>query len=412
MNNDTIKLLNLEGINVDLDKSDINKIDNTIYCNIILTRQNEACPLCGSINIGIKDYQTKKIAHSVLTSSACIIKYRARRFVCKDCSKIFYEKNPFSQQGEKTSTMTRLLVINSLKSHTSTFSSVAKEYNLTPMTVMNIFDSWVDCRRKKLPSIICIDEIYTNKLSNSSKYAAVLLDFKSREIIEIYRSRHKLYLSNRFSYIPVEERNNVKAVIIDMWLSYKELAIIYFKNSIIAVDSFHVINHLNKCIDKIRLRVMKKYLKPSVNKFVDHDMYYYMLKKFHYFFTKKHEDIYDGEINIYKINAKWKKDEILKYLLDIDDDLRYAYRLKEEYREFNLTAEYETCNEELTEMIDRFCNSHLEEYREFGRMIRNWKQEIKNSFIKVDIISKNKITRKRLSNGPMEGTNARLKCII
>ena len=47
-------------------------------------------------------------------------------------------------------------------------------------------------------------------------------------------------------------------------------------------------------------------------------------------------------------------------------------------------------------------------------MIRRWRNEIKNSFIKVKIgITKDeKDLIKRLSNGPMEGTNARLKCII
>lgn len=414
MNNDTIKLLNLEGINVDLTKSDIIKDANTLYCNIVLTKLDEICPECGSISYSLKDYQSKKITHSISTAFPCILKYKARRYICKDCGKIFYERNPFSLPDEKTSTMTRFLVINSLRSHTSTFSSVAKQYNLTPMTVMNIFDSWVDCKRKTFPSIICIDEIYTNKLSNSSKYAAVLLDFRTREIVEIYHSRHKAYLANRFTIIPEEERLGVRAVIIDMWDSYKELTHRYFKNSIVAVDSFHIINHLNKYLDKIRLKVMKRYLKSNVNRFIDHEMYYYMLKKFHYFFTKNYEDIYDGEIRIYKINAKWKKDEILKYLLSIDDDLKYGYELKEKYREFNLTAEYETCDEELTKLIDKFCNSHLEEYREFGKMIRRWKDEIKNSFIRVELRINNKgeQIKKRLSNGPMEGTNARLKCII
>ena len=41
MNNDTIKLLNLEDINVDLEKSDITKINNILYCNIVLTAINE-----------------------------------------------------------------------------------------------------------------------------------------------------------------------------------------------------------------------------------------------------------------------------------------------------------------------------------------------------------------------------------
>ena len=141
---------------------------------------------------------------------------------------------------------------------------------------------------------------------------------------------------------------------------------------------------------------MRKFKNPKANKLFEHDMYYYMLKKFHYFFTKEYDDIYDGDIRIHKIKSKWKKDEIRKYLLSIDDDLKYAYELKEKYREFNLSAEYDRCDEELDELIYKFTNSHLEEYRIFGKMLRRWKKEIK----------------KRLSNGPMEGTNSRLKCII
>ena len=54
MNNDTIKLLNLEDINIDLDKSDITKINNILYCNIVLTPVNEHCPECGTTEYYIK----------------------------------------------------------------------------------------------------------------------------------------------------------------------------------------------------------------------------------------------------------------------------------------------------------------------------------------------------------------------
>ena len=113
-------------------------------------------------------------------------------------------------------------------------------------------------------------------------------------------------------------------------------------------------------------------------------MYYYMLKKFHYFFVKNYEDIYSGDIKINKIHAKWRKHEILKYLLSIDDDLKYAYNLKERYREFNLTADYENCINEFEKLIYEFNNSHLEEFREFGYLLKNWKAEIINSFIRTD----------------------------
>ena len=58
MNNDTIKILNLKDINIDLKKSGITKINNILYCNIVLTTINEHYPDCEAAKYYIKDYLT------------------------------------------------------------------------------------------------------------------------------------------------------------------------------------------------------------------------------------------------------------------------------------------------------------------------------------------------------------------
>lgn len=402
MEYDNIKLLNLEDFDIDISKFEVTKNDNTLYCHITLLSKYDPCPLCGNTNSKIHDYRLKKIVHSISTNCPCFILYKARRYKCPNCNNVYYEYNPFSSVSKKTSTFTRITILNALRSHTSTFTSVGEQFNVSKNTVINIFDEYVNCSRRTLPMIMCIDEVYTAKIS-STKYACVLLDFQTKKVVEVYSSRHKYFLSNRFTLIPKAERDNVKAIIIDMWDTYNELAHIYFKNAIVAVDSFHVIKQLNDAMIKVRIKIMNKY-NTKTNRLIDNDMYYYMLKKFHYFFVKNYEDIYSGYIKINKINAKWKKDEILKYLLSIDDDLKKAYILKEKYREFNSTASYNNCDDELESLINEFNNSTLDEFRDFGRLIRNWKKEIKNSFIRIN--------SRRLSNGAMEGVNFIIKTII
>ena len=230
-----------------------------------------------------------------------------------------------------------------------------------------------------------------------------MVDPIKRKIIDIRSSRHKDRLTQYFSSISKEERLKVEYIVIDMWKSYKDLAEIYFKNAIIAVDSFHVIKHLNDAMTSIRIKIMRKYDKRTKS-LLANDMYYYMLKKFHYFFTKDYDNIYNGPINIPKMKTKWTKDYIRKYLLSIDEDLSYAYYLKEEYREFSLTAKYDNCDEELDELINKFLNSHLKEFRDFGKLISYWRDTIKNSFIRVNGM--------RLSNGPIEGINSEIKTIM
>jgi transposase len=165
----------------------------------------------------------------------------------------------------------------------------------------------------------------------------------------------------------------------------------------------------------IRLKVMRKYDKGH-SKLENAEMYYYMLKKFHYFFNKNFDDIPDL-LKVHKVNTTWDKYEIRRYLLSIDPDLAYAYNLKQEYQEFNFTANHETCDKELNKLINDFRSSHLKEFQEFGKLLYHWRTEIKNSFIRVNVRIKDKkgnyiIIKKRLSNGPMEGCNSRIKCLI
>ena len=79
-----------------------------------------------------------------------------------------------------------------------------------------------------------------------------------------------------------------------------------------------------------------------------------MLERFHFFFTMSFEKIFNGQTYIHKMKTKWTKHEIRSYLFSINTDLRDAYFLKERYREFNLTADFETCDDELEELIDEF----------------------------------------------------------
>lgn len=402
MNYDTIKFLNLEDFTSIIQSIDLIKDHDVLYCNLLLKKQSQTCPACKYNATTVHGYYTKKITHSISNSSPCFILYKARRYKCNFCGKVFYEYNPFSYKKDQTSTYTILAVLDDLRSHTATFTSVAARFKLTKQQVILIFDQYVQVGRKKFPEAICIDEFYTSKLSRH-KYACTILDFKTKEIVEIYSSRRMDFLANKFTVLPDAERNNVKYIVIDMWETYRDLSKRYFKNAIVAVDSFHVIKHLNDAVMSVRIRVMNKFNKRT-NKLLANDMYYYMLKKFHYFFMKDFEDIYAGDIRIPKIHAKWRKKEILDYLLSIDKDLKYVYDLKELYREFNQTAEYNNCIEDFEKLIYKFNNSHINEFRDFGRLLNNWKKEIVNSFIRLD--------NRRLSNSVIENVNSRIKVII
>lgn len=403
MNYDIIKFLNLESVDINLDKSSFIKTDESLVVKIVLNKQPvNICPFCGSNNSIIKDYVSKNIAHSISTFKPCIITYKARRFTCKDCNTSFYERNPFASLDSRTSYYTDALILDKLKSHTATYSSVARDLNVSIQLVINVFDQFVKPKLLGLSNVICIDEIYTNKLT-SRKYCCVILNFFTGDLINIFPSRLKMDLHYYFSKYSLEERKKVEYIVIDMWETYNNVAKIVFPYAKVAVDSFHIITHLNTAIDIIRLEVMRKFDKGH-SKLINSEMYYYMLKKFHYFFTKNFDSIYEGNIKVPKLKTSWDKYEIRKYLLSIDGLLAKAYDLKVRYQEFNYLARYESCDEELENLIEEFLSFPHDAFFQFGRLLQHWKVEIKNSFIRID--------NRRLSNGKMEGCNSRLKCLI
>src|SRR5690554_1834559 len=402
MNDDTIKLLNLEHIEHLIESIETVSSHQMIALHLRLFKAPQTCPSCSHITERFHSYRMRQITHSVLLDKKYTLIYHARRYKCLMCGKVFYEHNPFSLKYESISTYTKLSILEYLKDYTHTFTSAAHTYFVSKQTVVDIFDHFVDAKRRSLPEVICMDEFYTSKVSKY-KYACVLFDFKYQKLIDIYPTRHKNYLIQVFSRFPIPEKKRVKAFVIDMWPSYKEVIELTFPHALIAVDSFHIIRNLNDAIRHIRIEVMNRYrLNKSALK--HDDMYYYMLKKFHYFFLKNYEDIHDGRIPVQKLNTYWHKSTILDYLLSIDDTLKSAYRLKERYREFNLTADYDTCDDELNELIRLFKNHDHHLFRDFGKTLQRWKKEIKNSFIKVN--------HRRLSNGPIEGVNNRIKTVI
>lgn len=79
---------------------------------------------------------------------------------------------------------------------------------------------YIDCKRKPLPEVLCIDE-FKNLSYGKGKYACLLLNYQMGEIVDVLPSRRLDYL--HFNKIPNEEKENVKFLISDMYDGYKHL---------------------------------------------------------------------------------------------------------------------------------------------------------------------------------------------
>lgn len=146
-----------------------------------------------------------------------------------------------------------------------------------------------------------------------------------------------------------------------MWEPYKDIAITYLNKAIISVDPFHVIEHINTALKKVRVRIMKKYDSKSDE--------YYLLKHFNWLLNKSFLKLKDGETELNRrLNLYLNNVSTIDLLLKIDDELKYAYDLKERYLSFNKLKNKEFAAEQLNELINDYKISDIKEFIEVAKL--------------------------------------------
>lgn len=420
--NDILKFFNLERNSIK-DFSITHKCDG-LYISITLNVLPHQCPVCGQITTKIKDYQEKKIVHSVLTSKNCYIIYRARRYRCHCCHKIFYEHNPFTFGNSRISVATVYNILRDLKYPNETFTSVAKRYDVSVTSAINIFDTHIHMPRRPLPECIGIDEVYAFKTHNS-QYVCVLVDTLNQKIIDVLPSRHKNDLMNYFMLIPRKEREKVRFCSFDMWASYRIVAKHVFPNVSCCVDHFHVVQELNKRLDSVRISIQKKYQlqvnelsKKKKEKTITREelllleetsKHYYVLKKFNWLFFSSNNKIFDPNIEKkynQKLEGYFNYYDLFEYMIKSDKELDIAYDLKDEVTDFYKKYHYDNAKQRLEEIIIDFRSCPIEIMSQFANTLSTWKQEIVNSFIIVD-----KEKNRKMNTAIVENRNKSIKLI-
>ena len=403
-------LTNFKYTNFDFDKLTFRQVRTTIYVDAYYLPSITYCLICNSAHFIKQGYKSKTVKHCTNYTWLYIVTCHIQRYKCKNCNHTFYEKDTFSYPNECLSRETVFAILDHLKLTNETFESVARSFHLSRQEVIHIFDKYVDyIAPLNLPIIMSWDEKSVNKRMTSKPYIFTIVDFLKNKIYEILPNRRKDYLTSYFSKIPLEIRNQVEYITMDMWQSYLDLARIYFPKAKVAVDSFHVVKIISSALDTVRKQVMNKYNNGADELDNNHE-YYYILKKYKYILLSEFDTLSDEKFYNKKLRGWYDNHSIRKIMLSIDPKLKLAYELYSRYLEFNKTSSYEKAKDDIEELIDDFFSSDIKQFIEVAKTISHWKEYILNSFILVD--SEDGTHKRRLSNGPIEGINSQIEKII
>ena len=293
-------------------------------------------------------------------------------------------------------------MLKDLKKVNNTYSSTAERFNNSVTKVQRIFDRSVQIKRKPLPEILSIDKHYFPESNFDSLYICIFMDFNTGTIIDVLPDRKKHYMSQYLNNIRIttldnhnrSELNNVKAISIDLVENYRELAHIYFPAARVCADSFHVLEHLTKDFQQVRIQCRRNTEDENIQT---------LLTKFKFVFN--HGINLDNKA---KYNKRLKRfanyRDIQNILFDYFPDLKTAYLLKEAYIHFNSTSSYDTARNDLTEMIHLFADSDIQEYDEFYNMLVNWFEEVVNLFTIIN--------GRKINNSYIESRNNQIERLI
>ena len=225
LNAELLSKFNINFLYVDLIKSYLKPSSDTSDFTIELYLKKDeriTCDRCDSKTIKIIGSKTSAIKSSSEQIKNIIFNVHRRKYRCNCCNHIFYEPNPLRTDGHHITLQKEIMILNSLRSLNKTYSAVADEFNVSVSYVINLFDSKVDLKRLTLPEVICIDEVYLKKLVKNG-YCFVIYSPQWRKIVDFLDSRRELDLINYFAHIPLEEKNNVKFVTMDLYEHYRNV---------------------------------------------------------------------------------------------------------------------------------------------------------------------------------------------
>ena len=352
MHSNCIKnLLNLKELNIKSIKNLKDKVE--IFAELPISEQ--VCPYCGASTSKIHDYYTQPIKDIPVQFKPTTIFLKKTRYECKNCGKSFYPQNDFVARFKRKSKRLIAYITKQLKNNISA-STIAKNLDIDQGFISKMLP-YLAITNTALPCVLCIDEFKGN--SDKYNYQVALLDGETHKVIDVLECRHKHFLCDYFKKFPKEQLDNVKYLVTDLWESYKDIGITYFRKAKIVADHFHWARYVCNALDKIRIEVQSN-LPKSERKYFKHSRYLLLSRR-----CKVKEERYD---------------ELENMLINYFENLRIAYREKECLLDIIHSEESaENKKNQFSEWVKRNLVSPVPQLVECAKTYQHWAYEIKNS---------------------------------
>ena len=273
------------------------------------------CPKCKG-QMAKYDYQkTSKIPYLETAGYPLLIRLRKRRFKCKDCGKMAVAATPLVKKNHQISVavnqkIAQLLIENQAMKHIAHRLSISTSSVMRELNEFKFETDW-----NALPEVMSWDEYAFKK----GKMSFIAQDFDSLNVIAILDGRTQATIRNHFLRYPRKVRNRVKVITMDMFSPYYQLAKQLFPNAKIVLDRFHIVQHLSRAMNRVRIQIMNQFDRKSQE--------YRALKRYWKLIQQDSRKLSDKRFYRPMFRMHLTNKEILEKLLSYSDELRQHYEL-------------------------------------------------------------------------------------
>ena len=240
-----------------------------------------------------------------------------------------------------------------------------------------------------LPRHLAFDDFKSGKMAPSGM-SMILMDIETHRTLDIILSRRNRHLRSYFLRYDRSARLAVQTVTVDLYTPYRRLIQELFPNAIILADHFHVVAQAYRVLNHIRVQAMNRAGKGTHQ--------WRALKHFwKLILTSAGKLRYDNYWCRANFGYTQLTDaEVIHRLLSFDEDLQQAYR----YYQDLIFAVSQRSRTRLNQLLTTKLTVLPQPLQKVQRTLRQHKKEILHSF-----------KYEAYTNGPVEGTNNKIKVI-
>ena len=397
MTNDINFLTGIQDPGLQLDKEGAETIDDQTKIIHLVKTGECRCPVCGRpmLKNGFRHRPVVITALSV-AGVKTILMIKKQQYICKPSTKCPQTVTKIAtikgiSRGCRIANNVKQFIIKDLHRNISQ-KELAHNYYVSASTVARTIDTLENTfvpEKDWLPATIAFDDFKSGQFADSGM-SMLLMNPTNHRTIDIIKSRKSRYLKQYFyRHFTRRARCAVRLIVVDLYQPYRSLIKELFPHARIIADHFHIVAQAYRALQAVRIKVMNRY---------GHGTHEYrVLKRFWKLLLQKIAHL--DNIHHYprrNFRGAWLSDsEVIDRLLSMSPELQIAY----DYYQTLIEAVDQGQAAELTALLQRKLTNLPKQLQKVQRTLRQHQEEIIRSF------------QYQLTNGPIEGTNNKIKVI-